>query len=79
MIELEALNWSFQLLLYIYDMISGMSRADVKTYTLYLTNSKFSLKINSKMSYLLYIPNTVPKKYTFTIKLSYIILIPFFQ
>lgn len=31
MIELEALNWSFQLLFYIYDMISGMSRADVKT------------------------------------------------
>ena len=31
MIELEALNWSFQLLLYIYDMISGMSRADVKS------------------------------------------------
>ena len=30
MIELEALNWSFQLLLYIYDMISGMSRAYVK-------------------------------------------------
>ena len=30
MIELEALNLSFQLLLYIYDMISGMSRADVK-------------------------------------------------
>ena len=30
MIELEALNWSFQLLLYIYDMISGMSRADLK-------------------------------------------------
>ena len=30
MIELETLNWSFQLLLYIYDMISGMSRADVK-------------------------------------------------
>ena len=30
MIELEALNWSLQLLLYIYDMISGMSRADVK-------------------------------------------------
>ena len=30
MIELEALNWSFQLLFYIYDMISGMSRADVK-------------------------------------------------
>ena len=25
-IELEALNWSFQLLFYIYDMISGMSR-----------------------------------------------------
>ena len=30
MIELEALNWSFQLLVYIYDMISDMSRADVK-------------------------------------------------
>ena len=30
MIELEALNWSFQLLFYIYDMISGMSRVDVK-------------------------------------------------
>ena len=30
MIELEALNRSFQLLIYIYDMISGMSRADVK-------------------------------------------------
>ena len=30
MIELEALNWSFQLLLYIYAMISGMSRADVE-------------------------------------------------
>ena len=30
MIELEALNWSFQLLLYIFDMISGMSRTDVK-------------------------------------------------
>ena len=30
MIELEALNWSFQPLLYIYDMISSMSRADVK-------------------------------------------------
>ena len=30
MIELEALNWNFQLLFYIYDMISGMSRADVK-------------------------------------------------
>ena len=29
-IELEVLNWSFQLLFYIYDMISGMSRADVK-------------------------------------------------
>ena len=28
--ELEALNWSFQLLFYIYDMIVGMSRADVK-------------------------------------------------
>ena len=31
MIELEALNWSFQLLLYIYDMIFDMSRADVKS------------------------------------------------
>ena len=30
MIVLEALNWSFQLLFYIYDMISGMSRADIK-------------------------------------------------
>ena len=30
MIELEALNWNFQLLFYIYNMISGMSRADVK-------------------------------------------------
>ena len=30
MIELEALNWSFQLLVYIYNMISDMSRADVK-------------------------------------------------
>ena len=30
MIELEALNLCFQLLLYIYDMISGMSRADAK-------------------------------------------------
>ena len=30
MIELEVLNWSFQLLFYIYDMISDMSRADVK-------------------------------------------------
>jgi hypothetical protein len=30
MIELEALNWSFQLLFYIYDMISDMPRADVK-------------------------------------------------
>lgn len=30
MIELETLNWSFQLLFYIYDMHSGMSRADVK-------------------------------------------------
>ena len=26
----RALNWSFQLLFYIYDMLSGMSRADVK-------------------------------------------------
>ncbi len=30
MIELEALNLSFQLLLYIYNMISDMLRADVK-------------------------------------------------
>lgn len=27
---LEALNWSFQLLFYIYDMISGMSRVRQK-------------------------------------------------
>ena len=40
MIELEALNWSFQLLLYIYDMISGMSRADIKNVFLIMhTNS----------------------------------------
>ena len=40
MIELEALNWSFQLLLYIYDMILGMSRADVKNVFLIMhTNS----------------------------------------
>ena len=40
MIELEALNWSFQLLFYIYDMISGMSRADVKNVLLIMhTNS----------------------------------------
>ena len=40
MIELEALNWSFQLLIYIYDMISGMSRADVKNVRLIMhTNS----------------------------------------
>ena len=30
MIELGALNWSFQLSFYIYDMILEMSRADVK-------------------------------------------------
>ena len=42
MIELEALNWSFQLLLYIYDMISGMSRADVKNVLLIMhTDSVF--------------------------------------
>lgn len=29
MIELEVLNWSFQLLFYIYDMISGMSRVPI--------------------------------------------------
>ena len=40
MIELEALNWSLQLLFYIYDMISGMSRADVKNVLLIMhTNS----------------------------------------
>ena len=40
MIELEVLNWSFQLLFYIYDMISGMSRADVKNVRLIMhTNS----------------------------------------
>ena len=31
MIELEALNWSFQLLFYIYDMISGMWEQTSKT------------------------------------------------
>ena len=29
MIELEALNWRFQLLFYIYDMLSGLSRASL--------------------------------------------------
>lgn len=42
MIELEALNLCFQLLLYIYDMISGMSRADVKNSLLIMhTDSVF--------------------------------------
>ena len=39
MIELEALNLCFQLLLYIYDMISGMSRADVKNVLLIMHQS----------------------------------------
>ena len=39
MIELEALNWSFQLLFYIYDIISGMSRADVKNIQLFGDNT----------------------------------------
>lgn len=42
MIDLEALNLCFQLLLYIYDMISGMSRADVKNVLLIMhTDSVF--------------------------------------
>ena len=42
MIELAALNLCFQLLLYIYDMISGMSRADVKNVLLIMhTDSVF--------------------------------------
>ncbi len=42
MIELEALNLCFKLLLYIYDMISGMSRADVKNVLLIMhTDSVF--------------------------------------
>ena len=42
MIKLEALNLCFQLLLYIYDMISGMSRADVKNVLLIMhTDSVF--------------------------------------
>ena len=42
MIELEALNLCFQLLLYIYDMISGTSRADVKNVLLIMhTDSVF--------------------------------------
>jgi len=42
MIELEELNLCFQLLLYIYDMISGMSRADVKNVLLIMhTDSVF--------------------------------------
>ena len=42
MIELEALNLCFQFLLYIYDMISGMSRADVKNVLLIMhTDSVF--------------------------------------
>lgn len=41
MIELEALNLCFQLLL-LYDMISGMSRADVKNVLLIMhTDSVF--------------------------------------
>lgn len=39
MIELEALNWSFQLLLYIYNMISGMSRAGLYSITNLITAS----------------------------------------
>ena len=42
MIQLEALNLCFQLLLYIYDIISGMSRADVKNVLLIMhTDSVF--------------------------------------
>ena len=47
MIELEALNLCFQLLLYIYDMISGMSRADVKNVLLIMhTDSVILLRIH---------------------------------
>ena len=40
MIGLEALNWSFQLLFYTYDMISGMSRADVRDRFKFCVNVK---------------------------------------
>ena len=45
MIELEALNWSFQLLLYIYDMISDMSRADVKNVLLIMRTDSVILGV----------------------------------
>ena len=45
MIELEALNLCFQLLLYIYDMISGMSRADVKNVLLIMRTDSVILGV----------------------------------
>ena len=45
MIELEALNWNFQLLFYIYDMISGMSRADVKNVRLIMHTDSVILEV----------------------------------
>jgi len=47
MIELEALNWSYQLLLYIYDMISGMPRADVKNVLLIMRTDSVILGVVS--------------------------------
>ena len=45
MIELEALNLSFQLLLYIYNMISGVSRADVKNVLLIMLTDSVILGV----------------------------------
>ena len=45
MIELEVLNWSFQLLFYIYDMISGMSRADIKNVFLIMHTDSVTLGV----------------------------------
>lgn len=45
MIELEALNLSFQLLLYIYNMISDMSRADVKNVLLIMHTDSIILGV----------------------------------
>ncbi len=47
MIELEALNWSFQLLVYIYNMISDMSRADVKNVRLIMHTDSVILGVFS--------------------------------
>ena len=48
MIELETLNWSFQLLFYIYDMLSGMSRADVKNVLLIMHTDSANGDLQSK-------------------------------